>query len=430
MSEEALLDATEDVVDDSVDQTGDLDADSGATDDSAQDTNNDEQEPLDTAPVITDANGQLKLSETARAQLDKIKAENPRLAREIRAALFDRQALLAKVPGGIKEALSTIEAYESEGGSEAVQQVKAENKLWQDLDADFTAGDPKFVEDIAKGNPEAFTKIAPTVMAKFAEMAPDHFSHHVAKVFASDMASDDIPLTLKLFRREIEDPARPGNTKPGLEGVAEIYNSLQKYSDKINGLAKKAPAQAEGKPNAAPTSEIDQREQALTIREFTSERAAVKESITAAEFAKNAGTRKLPAEKVSTIGELYETALDRMVKSIPGHTAKVDRFLAAKDKAGYRKHMEAAIKLKAPEAMAQAFRKAGVGAKPGPAAKPAAKPANGVAKPTVVTTGFNRVGIKPDHNSVNWTATNSIPGKKAGDGRFVLRDGSKVLYTR
>ena len=69
----------------------------------------------DSAPVISDANGQLKLSETARAELDKIKAENPRLAREMRAALFDRQALLAKVPGGVKEALATIEAYEAEG---------------------------------------------------------------------------------------------------------------------------------------------------------------------------------------------------------------------------------------------------------------------------------------------------------------------------
>jgi hypothetical protein len=340
--------------------------------------------------------------------------------------------LLAKVPGGVKEALATIEAYEAEGGSEAVQQVKQELELWKGLDADFQAGDPKFVEDIAKGNPEAFAKLAPSVMAKFAELDNAGYSHEVAKVFASDMAADEIPLTMKLFRREIEDPANPGQTKPGLEGVAEIYNALSKYVSKITGLAKTAPVKEQKQNAANPTgnSELEQREQALTIREFSTERSTIKEKVTSAEFAKNAGARKIPAEKVSVIQELYETALNRMVQSIPGHTAKVDRFLAAKDKAGYRKHMEAAIRSKAPEAMSQAFRKAGVGAKPGPAPKTAAKSASAPRTAATAATGFTRVGTKPDHNKVNWTATARIPGKQGGDGKFIMRDGSRVLYQR
>jgi hypothetical protein len=92
--------------------------------------------------------------------------------------------------------------------------------------------------------------------------------------------------------------------------------------------------------------------------------------------------------------------------------------------------MEAAIRSKAPDAMAQAFRKAGVGAKTGTVAKPAAKPAPGAAKQATVTTGFTRMATKPDHNAINWPATARIPGKKGGDGKFILRDGSKVLYQR
>ena len=117
------------------------------------------------------------------------------------------------------------------------------------------------------------------------------------------------------------------------------------------------------------------------------------------------------------------------MKSIPGHTAKVDRFVAAKDRVGYRKHMEAAIRSKAPMAMEQAFRKAGVGGKPGPVqAKTAAKPAASQARPA--NTGFTRVATKPDHNAVDWTKTARIPGKKGGDGKFIMRDGSRVLYQR
>jgi hypothetical protein len=239
------------------------------------------------------------------------------------------------------------------------------------------------------------------------------------------MAANDVMLTMRLFQREIA--ALPeANRGP----VQQLWTQLAAYVDRVNGMAKTAP-KVEAKPNAAnptATSDIDQREQQLTVREFSAERTRILDSVTASEFAKNAGTRKLPEEKISTIQELYDLALDKLVKAIPRHTEKVDRFLAAKDKAGYRKHMEAAIKAKAPEAMAQAFRKAGVGGG-AVAAKPAAKAAPGAAK-AAPTTGFTRAATKPDHNAVDWQATARIPGKKGGDGKFVMRDGSKVLYQR
>jgi hypothetical protein len=433
MPDEALLDAPEvDAIDDGaqVDDSSTQIDDSTSTDDGAQNADQTQTQD-DTAPVISDANGQLKLSEKARAELDRIKAENPRLAREMRAALFDRQTLLARVPGGVKEALATIEAYEAEGGSEAVQAVKAENKLWQDLDADFQAGEPKFVEDIAKGNPEAFAKIAPTVMGKFAEIAPDAFSHEVSKVIAQDMIQAEIPFALKLFRREIEDPQNPGKTKSGMESIAEIYNSLQAYADRITKLAKTAP-KTESKPADVPrgTSDIDQREQALTIQEFGAERARALDIVTEAEFKKNIGGRKASETQISAIRELYETRLDKMLRSDKAHTSKVDRFLAAKDKSGYAKHMAAAYRAKGPLAMEQAF-KAVMPGKPGPVAvKPAAKPVAGAAKAATVTTGFTRTATKPDKNQVDWPRTNASRRTKEDENKYVMRDGSKVLYSR
>ena len=428
MPEDALLDAPEvDAADDGaqVDDSSTQVDDSTSTDDGAQNADQTHTQD-DSAPVISDANGQLKLSEKARAELERIKAENPRLAREMRAALFDRQTLLAKVPGGVKEALATIEAYEAEGGSEALQQVKQELGQWKDLDADFQAAKPEFVNDIAAGNPEAFTKLAPIVMTKFAELAPDAFSFHVSKVFAQDMAANDVALNMRLLQREIL--ALPeANRKP----VQDLWNALAGYLDRVNGMAK-TPPKTESRVST-PTgtdSTLDQREQQLTIREFGAEKTRILNSVTESELAKNAGSRKFSEEKISTIRELYDLALDKLVRAIPGHTAKVDRFLAAKDKAGYRKHMEAAIRAKAPIAMAQAFRKAGVDAKVATvAAKPAAKPAVGTVKPSPAT-GFTRVATKPNHNDVNWTATAHIPGKKGGDGKFIMRDGSRVLYQR
>ena len=428
MPEDALLETPETEEVESTTESTETSTDSTATDDSTQTTSQSRTRD-DSAPVISDANGQLKLSDTARAELDKIKAENPRLAREMRAALFDRQALLAKVPGGVKEALATIEAYEAEGGSEAVQQVKQELGQWKDLDADFQAGRPEFVNDIAAGNPEAFTKIGPVVMSKLSEIAPEVFSHEVSKVFAQDMAANDVVLTMRLFQREIA--ALPEESRGP---VQQLWQQLAAYVDRVNGLAKAAPKTAATTPTAAnPTGnpDLDQREQALTIQEFGVERARVYNSVTEGEFKKQLGGRKASETQISAIRELFDSRLDKMLRSDKAHTSKVDRFLAAKDKAGYAKHMSAAYRAKAPLAMEQAF-KAVMPGKPGPvAAKPAAKPAAGPAKAsTNAASGFVRSATKPSHNEVNWPATNAIAGKKAGDGKFIMRDGSRILYSR
>lgn len=418
MPEEALLDAPE--LDTAVDDTqvDDTSVDSTATDDTTQ-QDGQTQTNEDTAPVISDANGQLKLSEKARAELDRIKADNPKLAREMRAALFDRQTLLSKVPGGVKEALATIEAYEAEGGSEAVQQVKAELGQWKELDADFQKGDPKFVADIAAGNPEAFAKLAPTVMAKFAELAPEHFSHEVSKVFAQDMAANDVMLTMRLMQREI------GLIPEAARGeVQKLWNTLAAYVDRVNGLSRIAP-KTEAKPNAANptgTSEIDQREQALTVREFGAERTRVYDSVTEPEFKRQLGTRKASETQVSAIRELYDTRLDKLLRADKKHTDAVDRFLAAKDKQGYAKHMQAAYKAKAPVAMEQAF-KAIMPGKPGPQAKPVAKVGSTAAPAD--TTGWTRVSAKPATGTIaHWKMT----AKMLKEGKYILRDGKQVIF--
>ena len=419
MPGDALLDAVDDAVDTSADQTTDTSTDSTATDDSAQ-TTDQTQTQDDSAPVIADANGQLKLSEKARAELDRIKAENPRLAREMRAALFDRQTLLSKVPGGVKEALATIEAYEADGGSEAVQQVKQELSAWKSLDEDFQAAKPQFVNDIAAGSPEAFTKLAPHVMAKFAEMAPEVYSHEVSKVFAADMAANDVLLNMRLLQREIG--ALPeANRGP----VQQLWNSLAAYVDRVNGLAKTAPKQEVKPAQANPTgnSELDQREQQLTVREFGSERSRIYDSVTESEFKRNLGNRKASETQVSAIRELYDSRLDKLLRADKKHTDAVDRFLAAKDKAGYAKHMQAAYKSKAPLAMDEAFKVIMPG-KPGPAAKPATKVADNGAKPAD-TTGWTRVAAKPAPNTVaHWKMTT----KMLKEGKYILRDGKQVIF--
>src|SRR5271163_898156 len=89
----------------------DVDLGDTGADDGTIDTGEDTQQPTDTGDkgesqsederaVIEDETGRFKLSATAKAKLDEIKAENPRLAKELRAAAFDASALRKEFPEG------------------------------------------------------------------------------------------------------------------------------------------------------------------------------------------------------------------------------------------------------------------------------------------------------------------------------------------
>lgn len=426
MPENAVMDAVDDVVDLDGAETGNSGQDSDSSVDSTQDSNGAEssQAESETAPVIADANGNLKLSEKARTELDQIKQRDPKLAREMRAALFDRQALMQKVPGGVKEALATIEAYEAEGGSEAAQEVKAELGRWQDLDAKWMGKDPTFVQEMATNNPEAFTAHAPAVMNKFAELDPDGFSYQVSRVFAQDMAANNIALTMERMKDHLlgED----GKVKPGMEGMARQWQALASYVDRVNGMAAKPPAaKVDAAKPGAQGSDIDQREQALTVREFGSERARIYDSASANLLKAELGTRKPNETQMSAISELYSNRVDKMLRADKKHTDAIDRFVAAKDREGYMKHMRAAYNSpRVKEVMASAVRSV-ISGKPGPAPKPVVKGATTTVKPADAT-GFARVASKPPSNTIaHWKMT----AKMLKEGKYILRDGKQVIFS-
>lgn len=440
MADEAVMDAV------------DVDVDIGA-DDGTVDTGDDTQQTTDTGDkseshseddraVVEDESGRFKLSPTAKAKLDEIKAENPRLAKELRAAAFDASALRKEFPEGIREAVALKQEFEALGGKEGVETLRSEISAWQGLDKDFQAGDPKFVEDIAAGNPDAFLKAAPTVLNKYAELDPDGFSGHVGRIVTSDMASYDIPLQMRLMARDLFEGGSPQlngagqitNVKQGMQALAEGWAKIAGYVDRMSTLASKQGKKTEpGKQDDSQLTEREQRvqqaEQRAMVSEWTGERGKIENSLLEREWKKLTAGRKLTSTQTGTIKELYEVTRDRMVNQDKVGKDKVSRFAAAKDKEGYRRFISGAYGNIVPKALKAAFDKIAP-VKPGPKttatpAKPAAKtPAN------VDNTGFVRSATKPTFNEVNWQATNSIRGKKAGDGKFIMRDGSKVLYSR
>lgn len=441
------------MADEAVMEAVDVDVDLGADDGSSNDTGDDNQQATDTgdkgdqsqtedeSAVAEDDNGRFKLNPTAKAKLDEIKAENPRLAKELRAAAFDAAALRKEFPEGIREAVALKQEFEALGGKEGVESLQGEVEDWRGLDKDFKAGDPKFVEDIAAGNPDAFLKIAPSVLNKYAEMDPDGFSGHVGRIVTSDMASHDLPLQMRLMARDLFDGGSPQldgqgritNVKDGMNGLAEGWAKIAGYMDRMSTLAAKQGKKVElGKQDDSQLTERERNvaasEQRAMVSEWTSERGKIEDSLLEREWKKLSTGRKLTPTQQGTIKELYEVTRDRMVNADKAGKDKVGRFASAKDKEGYRRFISGAYGNIVPKALKAAFDKIAP-AKPGPkVVTPPVKTTGKVA--TADNTGFTRTATKPAFNDVNWQATNSIRGKKSGDGKFIMRDGSKLLHSR
>lgn len=422
MAEDVLEAGTEDVtLDTPLDEGASDDLEAGAGDGSEQDgyEGGGGSEDDSGAAVIEGANGTLKLSVKAKATLDTIKSTNPLLAKQMRAALFDATTLRNAVPGGVpavKELLTTMEEY---GGADGIATMKTTLGEWDALDQDFRNADPKFVTDIAASNPDALVKLGPAFFAELNKLNPVGHSSYVAQIFRADMAKYDIPMTMRLMQKELAD-------KPE---ALKMWNTLAGYIDRISDLSDK-PLVPEGKEKPGGgvderLGSVEQREQALVTREWSGERTKIENALLDKEIAKLAGGRKVSEKQMMAIKELYGSRLRRVLNSDKSHKDKVDRFMGAKDKNGYVRHMKSVYTQQVPKALRAAFD----AILPG---KPGAKKPTATAKPTgkpgsQQQAGITRVSVKPARDTVNYGA---MTQQHIRAGKYLLKTGKWVQYTR
>ena len=359
-----------------------------------------------------------KLSEAAKRTLDEIKAKDPKLARELRTALFQADAVRKALPGGLKEVSQLRQQVEALGGPEGVQRTREELEYFNGLDAAFTAGDPKFIQamtDTPEGQ-QAFLQLAPSIMDKFLEMNPEGYGAYVSKVFVADMLQEGVPLALERLGDFIGDNPR----------AQAIWKQLQGYVNRINGFAQKpvaAPKKADT-PAGTPDREkqLQEREQNITRQEWRRESDIGRMDTFNSEWTRLSAGRKLSDVQTGAVKELYASRLHAAASKLPGFSDTLQRYFDGGDKQGYLRYLTSVYKSEIPKALRAAF-DAIVPAKPGPkAGAPAASKAGApVAKPTP---GFEFVGTRPNPNEID-------PIRSQGlilQGKAVLRSGKKVYW--
>ena len=405
--------------------------------DAGTDTPDTDDEPAPTdpaAPAVADSPAIVDghLSASAKTALQDLAKTSPKLAKSIRSALFEADALRREIPGGLKEINQLREQVQQFGGPEAIAKTREEVSYFNELDQQFTKGDPRFVQamiDTPEGQ-QGFLKLAPTMLEKFRELSPEMHDNYVARQQYQGMLDSDLKFSIVRMKDAIDRmPDSP-------EKVAALdqWGPLANY---YNGVLEKANHKVEPpKPAAAPDTTNDERakfenEKTQFVRnQWNTEATGSIKSIIDGEVARVAAARKLTDTQKAALFELSVGRLSKSVKGVAGYNDTALRFFANKDKPGFLKHITGTFQKNAPAIIraaadaivAQKSMPKPNGAPVVPPVRPGAAPSGATAKPAQ---GFTWVNAMPNKTSINFSKTTQ---SMILQGRAILDNGKHVQW--
>jgi hypothetical protein len=120
------------------------------------------------------------------------------------------------------------------GGPEGIKSIESDRAALASIDQRLAQGDPDFVAEIAKQNPEGFSKIIPHALDNLARLDPEAYNHTMSRVFSSTFQQRG-GLVDTLY--EVSRNLQYGNT----EQAKTILATVQKYVDGFTETANQKP---------------------------------------------------------------------------------------------------------------------------------------------------------------------------------------------
>ena len=352
----------------------------------------------------TEINPSLPLYKQAKGALEKIKAENPALAKQIQTALIRQDKADRALPIGFEKASTIIKDLEQLAypGSEgrAVEQVltdiRSEVQGWRDFDAKISKGDPAVIEELATSAPEALQTLVPAALNKFSELNPEAYSALITQPIVSDMNQAEIPLQLTMLRTFI--PRLPDSAEKN--EIINAYNALSAWFDRLKGLAAK-PIAAKANPTTGKDGQDKEAVQAareldLTRREYNTRSIGYGSKLVDSETARIVGATKLTDERKKQILSKVSEELDARLAANKDYGQAMRSYLANHNEEGYRRRLHSEYHKLIPGAVRRAIDDLGIKPTQKPGPKPGEKPAV-VKKPagSAPPEGFEKISGHP-----------------------------------
>lgn len=366
------------------------------------------------APTPLIENG--RLSEAAKATIDRLTQEDPQLGKQLKEALFQTARYRQEFPGGLKEMRALRDQVQEWGGPEAVQKTREELAFFHDIDQQFTSGDPRFLQaltDTPEGQ-SAFLKLAPEMLGKFASLNPEGHSSYIAQTIVADLQAHRFPLMMERLADFIQD-----NPK-----AVEVWQKMAGYLNRLDEFARKPIVSDKAPPPAAaPSNDLDTREANLTRSEWRSASDRDRVQVFEGELARQLQGRKPSDVQLAAIKELYASKLSKSIAGLPRFEETLQRYFDARDQKGYLRYLSTVHREQIPRALRAAV-DAILPSKPGPKPAVAAKPA-APAAPTNGTAGYSRVAQRPGPHEIDFSRTTQ---EMYIAKRATLKSGKKVQW--
>lgn len=424
MDEAAVLDAP--VADAAPPEIDPVDTGADASIDTSEQGEQAQGEQPDAAPrpELEEAEGLIvdgKPSAKVTQLLQKTRAEDPKLAAQIREALFGASKYGQLFPGGIKEAAQLHQRFQELGGEAGLTEMRGNLDFFQGIDADFTAGNPRFVEALAEADPAAFAKIAPAVMAKYEAMHPEAINSFVCQKALAELDKSDFRFYMRMIYSKLDHSDK--DSVESFDAIANAYNRMSENAAKKPEVpGKQAPAGGEK------DGEYKTREENVIRSEWRVEQNQFRRAEFSSEYDKLAKDRKVNSDNASAIKELCAGRIEKALSGNAEFNSKLQRYFEARDKDGFLKSFNTQYKTILKAEMQRSFDHV-MGAKRGPAA--GASPVNGkgapVATPGIIEKGYAWVPKQP--GTSEFDMTNPLNNRESfSQGKAILRDGRKVQW--
>lgn len=364
-----------------------------------------------------------KLPQKVRETLEALKATDPKAHTWLKDILFADRAFRQEFPGGIaeakkaKEELATIKADFPDG----FDSVKQEIAEWQGIDQAWNNSDPKVIDIWHDSNPQAFAKLMPTAMNKFAQSSPEAYQKHMASVMVSTFQSAGLNHNLSFLNRLIAAGDK--------EGATQLLKEVTDWIGQIDGIAKQEIKAPETKQPDGRQQELDERESKIFANETAGQVNPYRHTLIRKEATQYLpkGT-ELDEETFEAIDAQVQRNMDKLLTSDPTFIKTFSQYAEAKDATG----LVAFMKQKLQDLMPSQPGKPGPVEKAvklffrGATPKPKPAPQNGKPAPAAQpVAGWEKVAKAPSDRDIDYKKS---PWEMRYDKQAILTNGKKVYW--
>jgi hypothetical protein len=220
----------------SSDDSSDESADYSETRSDGGEASTEEGEDAEPKPIGDGRTIPAELKELIKAHPERAKLLKDLYFTNARYNKFGKVADLQKLKdlvdsyGSFEDAQRVKERLDEIG---SLDELVQSHQAYERIDEQFTAGDPAYIDHIAKANPEAFAKLAPSFLQRFGDDHPEQYNYLMAGVVMSTLINNGTVNALSLLKQA----AASGN----IEQVRQIAAHLEQSISGIQELSARAP---------------------------------------------------------------------------------------------------------------------------------------------------------------------------------------------